>query len=78
MVSDTLGLVDFAVRPLNSVLNLPDGQSIFLGGNSITEELQSILLDNFLFLGGGGGGLIEMTFGLVHARYSLPEWEALN
>ena len=78
MVSDTLGLVDFAVRPLNSVLNLPDGQSIFLGGNSITEELQSILLVNFLFLG-GGGGLIEMTFGLVHdARYSLPEWEALN
>ena len=56
MVSDTLGLVDFAVRPLNSVLNLPDGQSIFLGGNSITEELQSILLVNFLFLGGGGGG----------------------
>ena len=77
MLSDTLGLVDFAVRPLNSVLNLPDGQSIFLGGNSITEELQSILLVNFLFLG-GGGGLIEMTFGLVHARYSLPEWEALN
>ena len=54
------------------------GKVFFLGGNSITEELQSILLVNFLFLGGGGGGLIEMTFGLVHARYSLPEWEALN
>ena len=26
VVSDSLGLVDFAVRLVNSVLNLPDGQ----------------------------------------------------
>ena len=39
MVSDSLGLVDFAVGLVNSVLNLPDGQVIFLGKIQITEEL---------------------------------------
>ena len=39
MVSDSLGLVDFAVRLKNSVLNLPDRQVIFLGKIQITEEL---------------------------------------
>ena len=34
VVSDNLGLVDFAIGLVNSVLNLPDGQVIFLGGNS--------------------------------------------
>ena len=34
MVSDSLGLVNFAVGLVNSVLNLPDRQVIFLGGNS--------------------------------------------
>ena len=38
VMSDSLGLVDFAIRLVNSVLNLPDGQ-INLGGNSHTEEL---------------------------------------
>ena len=30
-MSDSLGLVDFAIGLVNSVLNLPDGQVIFLG-----------------------------------------------
>ena len=34
MVSDSLGLVDFAVGLVNSVLNLLDQQVIFLGGTS--------------------------------------------
>ena len=37
VVSDNLGLVDFAIGLVNSVLNLPDGQVIFFlggGGNS--------------------------------------------
>ena len=34
VVSDNLGIVDFAIGLVNSVLNLPDGQVIFLGGNS--------------------------------------------
>ena len=32
VVSDNLGIVDFAIGLVNSVLNLPDGQVIFLGG----------------------------------------------
>ena len=39
MVSDSLGLVDFAVGLVNSVLNLPEWQVIFWGGIQITEEL---------------------------------------
>ena len=39
MVSDSLGLVNFAVGLVNSVLNLPDRQVIFWGGIQITEEL---------------------------------------
>ena len=29
VVSDSLGLVDFAIRLVNSVFNLPDGQVMF-------------------------------------------------
>ena len=41
-MSDSLGMVDFAIGLVNSVLNLPDGQVNFLilgGGIHITEEL---------------------------------------
>ena len=31
VVSDSLGLVDFAIRPVNSILNFADGQVIFWG-----------------------------------------------
>jgi len=52
-VSDSPGLLDFAIRLVNSVLNLPDW------GIQITEELLSIwLIKNFF-------GLVEMTFGLI-------------
>ena len=34
VVSDSLGLEDFAVGLVNSVLNLPDQRVPFLGGNS--------------------------------------------
>jgi len=50
-VSDSLGLVDFAIGLMNFVnfvLNLPDRQVIFFGGIQITEELQSILLFNII------------------------------
>ena len=59
MVSDSLGLVDFAIGLVNSVLHLPDGQVSFLG-----EFKLSILLVNF--------------FWSVHARYSLPKWQAVK
>ena len=38
-MSDSLGLVDFGVGLVNSVLNLPNQEVIFLGGIQITEEL---------------------------------------
>ena len=69
MVSDSLGLVDFAIGLVNSVLNLPDGQVIFEGGFKLQKNCkQSSSI--FFFL-----RLVEMTFGLVQARYSLPEWQ---
>ena len=43
-MSDNLGLVDFAIGLLIFVLNLPNGQVLFLGEIQITEGLQSNLL----------------------------------
>ena len=60
VVSDSPGLVDFAIVLVNSVLNLADGQVSFLG-----EFKLSILLINFFFRP-------------VHARYSLPKWQAVK
>ena len=39
VVSDTAGLVDFAIGLVNSVFNLPNGQLIFFLEIRITEEL---------------------------------------
>ena len=72
MVSDCLGLVDFAVGLVNSVLNLPNGVSDFSGGNSNYERTVINPAHQIFF------GLVEMTFRLVHTRYSLPEWQAVN
>ena len=47
VVSDSPGLVDFAIGLVNSVFNLPDRQVIYFLGIQITEELYSILLINF-------------------------------
>ena len=65
VVSNNLGPVDFAIRLVNSVLNLPDGQVIFFLGNSNYRR-------NVFFR------LVEMTFRLLHASYSLPEWQAVK
>ena len=39
VVSDSLGLVDFAIGLVNSVLNLTDGQVKFFYGVQMTVEL---------------------------------------
>ena len=39
LVSDSPGLVDFAIRLVIFVLNLPDGQVLFFGEIQITEGL---------------------------------------
>ena len=59
--------MDFAIGRVIFVLNLPNRQVLFSGGIQITEGLQSILPIK------KGFGLVEMTCGLVHASYSLPE-----
>ena len=68
MVSNSPGLVDFAIWLVISVLNLPDGKNEFLGGNSNYRRTVTNAHHNFFFF-----GLVEMTFGLICASYSLPE-----
>ena len=70
-MSDSPGLVDFAIGLLIFVLNLPDGQVLFLGKFTLQKDCISILL-----IQKGVLGLVEMTCGLTHASYSLPEWQA--
>ena len=72
VVSDSPELVDFAIGTANSVFNLPDEQVNFWGGNS-NYRRTVINPAHQIF-----GGLVEMTFGLVHASYSLPEWPAVK
>ena len=62
-MSDSPGLVDFAMRLVILVLNLPDGQVVFFWEIQITEGL---IKKRF--------GQVEMTCGLVHTSYSFPEW----
>ena len=72
VVSDSPGLVDFAIGLVNFILNLPDGQVKFLRNSNYRRTVKSILLiKKFL-------GLAEMTFGLVYAALSLPEWQAVK
>ena len=44
VVSDSPGLADFAIGPVIFVLNLPDGQVLFVGEIQTTEGLLSIVL----------------------------------
>ena len=69
VVSDSPGLVDFAIELVNSVLNLPDGQVKYVEEFILQKncEINNILPINKF------GGLVEMTFGLVNASFSLPE-----
>ena len=72
VVSDSLGLVDFAIGLANFVLNLPNGKVKFLRNSNYRRTVKStLLIKKFL-------GLVEMTFGLVYASLSLPEWQAVK
>ena len=44
VMSDSLGLMDFAIGLVIFVLKLPHGQVLFFGKIQLTEGLQSILL----------------------------------
>ena len=67
VVFDSLRLVDFAIGLMNSVLNLPDGQVIFLGEFKLQKNCNQSCLSNFF-------RLVGMTFN-VHdtCKYSLPK-----
>ena len=71
-MSDSLRPVDFATGLVNSFLNLPDRQVKFfeefkLHKNSVINPAYQTFL-----------GLVEMNFGLVHASYSLNEWQPVK
>ena len=72
LVSDSLGLVDFAIGLVKSVFNLPDGQVMFMRNSNNRRSVESILLDEKLL------GLVEITSGLANASFSLPEWQAVK
>ena len=72
VVSDSPGLVDFAIGLVNSVFNLPDGQVIFFEEFEKQKncEINSAVQKAF--------GLVEMMSGLVNVSFSLPEWQAVE
>ena len=71
-MSDSPGLVDFAFGLVNSVFNLPDRQVKFLGKFKLQKDCNQSCSSKRVL------GLVEMTCGLVHASYSLPEWQAVK
>ena len=71
-MSDSPGLVDFAIGLVKSVLNLPDRQVNFFNRIQITEELSKQSAHQNLL------GQVEMIFGLVNVGFSLPEWQAVK
>ena len=68
VVSDSPGLVDFAIGLVNSVLNLSAGQVKFFEEFKLQKNcaINPQLIKKFL-------GLVEMNFGLVKASHSLPK-----
>ena len=72
VVSDSRGLVDFAIGPVNYVFNLPMGKWPFLKNSNNRRTVKSILLVEKLL------GLVEKTFGLVNASFILPKWQAVK
>ena len=63
-MSDSPGLVDFAIGLVNSVINLPDGQVKFFEEFNLHENCEiNLLTKTFL-------GLVEMMFGLVNVSFS--------
>ena len=71
-MSDSPGLVDFAIGLVNSVINLPNGQVKFVEEFNLHKNCEiNLLTKTFL-------GLVEMMFGLVNVSFSLPEWQAVK
>ena len=71
-MSDSLGLVDFAIGLANPVLNLPHGQVKYFEEFSLQKNCEISSTHQKIL------GLVEVTFGLVNASFRLPEWEAVK
>ena len=72
-MSNSLGLVDFAIGLVIFVLNLPNGQVLLFGGNSNYIRIVINPANPKAIL-----GQVELTCGLVHASHSLPQWQAVK
>ena len=64
-MSDSPGLVDFAIGLVNSVLNLPDGQVKYFEEFNLQKKFEINSAHQKIL------ELVEMTFGLVNAIFSL-------
>ena len=61
-MSDTPGLLDFAMGLVNPVINLPNGQVKFFEEFKLQKNCEvNLLIKTFL-------GLVEMMFGLVNVQ----------
>ena len=65
VLSGSPGLADFAIRLVNSVINLPDGQVNFFEEFKLQKNCEISLL-------------IKTFFGLANVSFSLPEWQAVK
>ena len=72
LVSDSPGLVDFAIWLVNSDLNLPNGQVKYFGEFNLQKNCKLFLLFKKF------GGIVKMMFGLINVSFSLPEWQAVK
>ena len=71
-MSDSPGLVDFAVGLVNSVINLPNGKVKFFEEFKLQKSCEiNLLIKTFLVL-------FEIMFGLVNVSFSLLEWQAVK
>ena len=72
-MSDSLGLVDFAIGLVNPVHNLPDRQVKFFAEFKLQKNCEiHLLIKTFLWL-------VEMMFGLVKfVSFRLPKWQAVK
>ena len=71
-MSDSQGLVDFAIGLRNSIINLPVGQVKFFEEFKLQKNCEiNLLITTFL-------GLVEMMFGPVNVSFNLPEWQAVK
>ena len=71
-MSDSPGLVDFAIGLVNSVIRLPDGQVKLFEEFKLQKNCEiNLLVKTFV-------GLVEMMLELVNVSFSLPEWQAVK